>query len=79
MSDAGTVVLLDACGLTCPLPVLRARKRLQAMQPGQRLRLLSTDAASALDVPVFCHQAGHVLVGEERDGERYVFLIERAP
>jgi tRNA 2-thiouridine synthesizing protein A len=68
---------LDASGLTCPLPVLKARKALQAMQSGDRLELISTDAASALDVPVFCHQTGHALLNEQRDGDRWIFLIEK--
>lgn len=68
---------LDASGLTCPLPVLKARKALGAMQVGDRLELISTDAASALDVPVFCHQAGHALLEERREQDRWVFLIEK--
>lgn len=68
---------LDATGLTCPLPVLKARKALIEMQPGDRLELISTDAASALDVPVFCHQAGHALLAERRDQDRWIFLIEK--
>jgi len=54
---------LDARGLLCPLPVLKARKRLQALAPGQVLRMLATDPAAAIDVPHFCAEAGHTLLG----------------
>lgn len=70
---------LDACGLLCPLPVLKARKRLSALAPGQVLRLLATDPAAVVDVPHFCREAGHDLLAvEETDGTR-AFLIRRGP
>ena len=46
---------IDALGLLCPLPVLKARKRLKEMQPGQVLRLLADDPAAVVDVPHFCN------------------------
>ena len=45
---------LDASGLLCPLPVLKARKRLKGMAPGAVLRLIATDPAAVVDVPHFC-------------------------
>ncbi len=56
---------VDARGLLCPLPVLRARKRLLAMAPGQVLRLLASDPAAAVDVPHFCAEAGHGFLGRD--------------
>lgn len=53
---------LDAIGLLCPLPVLRARKRLQRMASGQVLSLLADDPAAVVDVPHFCAEAGHDLL-----------------
>ena len=70
---------LDASGLKCPLPVLKARKALLAMQPGDRLELTTTDAMSVVDIPVFCTQSGHTMVNESRQAEGFVFLIERGP
>lgn len=61
--------VLDTCGLLCPLPVLKARKRLSTMAPGETLRMLADDPAARIDVPHFCAEQGHVLVSEtERDG-----------
>lgn len=60
---------LDAIGLLCPLPVLKARKRLGALAPGQTLRVLADDPAALVDIPHFCAQAGHELIAmSERDG-----------
>jgi len=56
---------LDARGLLCPLPVLKARKRLMGMAPGEVLRLLASDPAAEVDVPHFCAEAGHVFLGAE--------------
>lgn len=69
---------LDAKGLLCPLPVLKARKRLRAMASGSVLRLLCTDPAAVIDVPHFCSECGHALlsVEEVEDGAR-AFVIRR--
>ena len=53
---------LDAVGLLCPLPVLKARKRLQGLDVGQVLRLVADDPAAVIDVPHFCNEQGHELV-----------------
>ncbi len=68
---------LDASGLTCPLPVLKARKLLAGMRPGEILEVLTTDPMSVVDMPVFCAQAGHIIVREEKQDETFVFAIER--
>jgi tRNA 2-thiouridine synthesizing protein A len=68
---------LDASGLLCPLPVLRARKRLRAMAPGQVLRLIATDPAAVVDVPHFCREGGHDLLGVEEAPAHRVWLIRR--
>lgn len=69
---------LDASGLLCPLPVLKARKRLKAMAPGAVLRLIATDPAAVVDVPHFCAEAGHDLVETGTEGAAQVYLIRRA-
>ncbi len=68
---------LDARGLLCPLPVLRARKRLMAMAPGQVLRVLATDPAAAIDLPHFCAQTGHGMLGSAPVGEAVAYYIKR--
>ncbi|KIN69494.1 putative sulfurtransferase TusA [Sulfitobacter donghicola DSW-25 = KCTC 12864 = JCM 14565] len=68
---------LDATGLLCPLPVLKARKRLNGMQAGDQLRMRADDPAAVIDVPHFCAEAGHHLIDTSQDGEVQVYLIEK--
>ena len=70
-------VELDARGLICPLPVLKARKRLQGMAPGAVLRILATDPAAVIDVPHFCAESGHDLVATGEEGAAQVYLVRR--
>lgn len=53
---------LDTIGLLCPLPVLKARKTLQAMPSGAVLRVLASDPAALVDIPHFCQESGHQLL-----------------
>jgi len=69
---------LDVKGLMCPLPVLKARKRLQALEPGTVLKVDATDPASIIDFPHFCNESGHELVGQSEAEGTYTFLIRRA-
>ncbi len=68
---------LDASGLLCPLPVLKARKRLKDMARGQVLRLIATDPAAVVDVPHYCNESGNLLLDSGQEGEAQVYLIER--
>ena len=67
--------VMDASGLLCPLPVLRARKALQSMEAGQTLLLIATDPAAVIDLPHFCAETSHILLSvTERDGCRHFLL-----
>jgi tRNA 2-thiouridine synthesizing protein A len=68
---------LDAQGLLCPLPVLKARKRLKAMKTGAVLRVLATDPAAVIDIPHFCAESGHDLLGTGDIGASQFYLIGR--
>jgi tRNA 2-thiouridine synthesizing protein A len=70
--------IYDLKGLNCPLPVLRARKRLSAMPPGSRLWIETTDPLALIDIPAFCSEHGHRLLESTACGEGHRFLIERA-
>ncbi|WP_279327407.1 sulfurtransferase TusA family protein [Chelativorans petroleitrophicus] len=67
----------DLRGLNCPLPVLRTRKRLQGMRPGERLWIETTDPLAAIDIPAFCNQEGHALIETQTVAGGHRFLIER--
>lgn len=68
---------IDAIGLLCPLPVLKARKRLKSMTSGQVLRLIATDPAAVIDVPHFCFESGNELVSQLDEGETQIYLIRK--
>ena len=68
---------VDALGLLCPLPVLRARKRLLSMEKGQVLELLSDDPAAIIDVPHFCHEQGYTLLGQAEQNGALRFFIRK--
>ena len=68
---------LDAVGLLCPLPVLKARKRLAAMADGAVLRVLADDPAAVVDVPHFCVEGGHALIATSEDGAAQVYMIRK--
>ena len=70
---------LDAAGLLCPLPVLKIRKRLEPLAPGEVLRVITDDPAALVDVPHYCAEAGHEVVDAREDGfPRQVWLIRKA-
>jgi len=70
---------IDARDLLCPLPVLRLRKRLQALSPGQTAHLLATDPMAQIDVPHFCAEHGHDILMSEAEGALCRFVIRKGP
>jgi len=69
----------DLRGLKCPLPVLKARKRMAAMAPHERLWLETTDPLAVIDIPVFLVEDGHRLVETETIEGGHAFLAEVGP
>jgi len=68
---------LDAKGLNCPLPILRAKKALGEMASGQVLRILSTDPGSVKDFAAFSKQTGNELLSSAEKGKEFEFYIKR--
>ncbi|MDE4096254.1 MULTISPECIES: sulfurtransferase TusA family protein [Rhodobacterales] len=75
MTDENTT--LDAIGLLCPLPVLKARKRLKALAPGDTLTMLADDPAAIIDVPHFCAEAGHEFLGQSDGAGHQIYRIRK--
>jgi tRNA 2-thiouridine synthesizing protein A len=69
--------LLDAKGLSCPLPVLRARKAMKQVAPGEILEVLATDPGAVEDFKAFCEITGYVLVDWREDDGVYSFTIRK--
>jgi TusA-related sulfurtransferase len=68
---------LDARGLNCPLPILKAKKALADMSSGQTLRVISTDAGSVRDFQAFAKQTGNELVAQESIGGDHHSVLKR--
>jgi tRNA 2-thiouridine synthesizing protein A len=68
---------LDARGLNCPLPILRAKKALTDMQSGQVLRIVSTDLGSVKDFQAFCKQTGNELLAQTEASNEFTFFLKR--
>ena len=68
---------LDARGLLCPLPVLKAARRMRGLRGGQVLRMLADDPAAVVDVPHFCAEQGHRLLATAEEGDAQVYLIRK--
>ncbi|WP_404385624.1 sulfurtransferase TusA family protein [Caenispirillum salinarum] len=78
MTDTAADTLLDVRGLQCPLPVLRAKKALNALASGQLLEVHATDPGAVPDFKSLCAQTGHVLERQWQDGEVFGFLIRKS-
>jgi tRNA 2-thiouridine synthesizing protein A len=68
---------LDASGLNCPLPILRAKKTLNAMTAGQVLHVIATDPGSVRDFDAFAKQTGNELTESREEGGKFHFLIKK--
>jgi tRNA 2-thiouridine synthesizing protein A len=69
---------LDASGLNCPLPILRAKKAISALEAGQTLKIIATDPGSVKDFEAFCKQTGNELVSSGEENGKFAFLIKKA-
>jgi tRNA 2-thiouridine synthesizing protein A len=68
---------LDARGLNCPLPILRAKKSLSDMRRGQVLKILATDPGSIKDFEAFAKQTGHPLLSSSNTGGEFLFYMKK--
>ena len=73
-----TTTRLDLTGLKCPLPALKTRKALKALEPGDLLEVHCTDPLSVIDIPNLIRETGDNVEITERVESRIVFLIEKA-
>lgn len=69
---------LDASGLNCPLPILRAKKTLAGMESGQVLHVVATDPGSVKDFDAFAKQTGNALLESGEEGGKFSFHIKKA-
>jgi tRNA 2-thiouridine synthesizing protein A len=70
-------LVLDARGLNCPLPILRARQSIQKLNSGQVLHIVATDPGSVKDFEAFCKQTGNELLATNQEAGEYSFDIRK--
>jgi len=68
----------DASGLACPLPIVKTKKALNDMKPGQVLRVIATDPGSVCDMEAFAEQTGNTLLSSSTEDKKYVFFLKKA-
>jgi tRNA 2-thiouridine synthesizing protein A len=68
---------VDFSGLACPMPVLKTKKAIDALQNGQVLKMISTDPGSVPDIKAWTAKTGHTLLGHEQNGAQFVFYIQK--
>ncbi|MGA7801563.1 MAG: sulfurtransferase TusA family protein [Gammaproteobacteria bacterium] len=68
---------LDARGLNCPLPILRAKKAITGLAAGEVLKVMATDPGAVKDLEAFCRQTGNTLVSSDTVGGEFTFLIRK--
>lgn len=74
----GVDLEIDVIGLKCPLPVLKLKKRIEPLKPGDTVRMMASDPTTLKDVPSYCQLAGHRLLKAETQDEVFVFWIRIA-
>jgi tRNA 2-thiouridine synthesizing protein A len=67
----------DASGLSCPLPIVKTKKALADMSPGQVLRVVATDPGSVADMSAFAEQTGNELLGQSTENKKFVFFLKK--
>lgn len=69
---------LDARGLNCPLPILKAKKALKELAAGDTLKVVATDPGSVSDFAAFCRSTGNELLEQSEDGGVYTYMIRKS-
>jgi len=69
---------LDASGLNCPLPILKAKKQLNSLETGEVLYIVATDSGSVKDFDAFCKQTGHSLMESSEAEGKYHYYIKKS-
>lgn len=69
--------VLDCSGLACPMPILKTKKAVDALEPGQILKMIATDPGSESDIDAWTNRTGNELVSSEVSGDQYIFFIKK--
>jgi tRNA 2-thiouridine synthesizing protein A len=70
--------VLDCSGMSCPMPIIKTKKAVDALQLGQVLQMIATDPGSKSDMDAWTKKTGHELVGSTEEGGKFIFFIKKA-
>jgi len=77
MSDLKADLTLDNSGLSCPMPIIKTKKAMDGMKAGEILKMVATDPGSVSDIQAWVKKTGQELLGQETEGEKFVFYIRK--
>ena len=78
MAEVKEDKLVDASGLSCPMPVVKAATEMRGLATGQVLKIIATDHGSLADIPAWAEDTGNELLDSKHEGGRYVFLVRKS-
>ncbi len=78
MTDKKYDVFIDARGLACPMPLIKARQALMVVEPGATICVLATDPTSKRDFDMFIEATGHKLLREEKQDDVFLYVVEKS-
>lgn len=71
-------VLLDCSGALCPMPIVKTTQAIKELQPGQILKMISTDAGSPPDIAAWSRQTGNELLLSTTEGNKFIFFLKKS-
>lgn len=77
MTDQKYDVFIDARGLACPMPLIKARQAIMVVEPGATICVLATDPTSKRDFEMFAEATGHKLLRQQKEGEVFLYVVEK--
>lgn len=77
MSDLKADLTLDNSGLSCPMPIIKTKKAMDGMKVGEILKMVATDPGSVSDIQAWVKKTGQELLGQETEGDKFVFYIRK--
>jgi len=77
MAEVTVDKVVDASGLSCPMPVVKAAKEMRGLAAGQVLKIIATDRGSLADIPAWAEDTGNELLDGKDEGSRFVFLVRK--
>lgn len=70
--------VLDCSGMLCPMPIVKTKKAIDALQPGQILKMIATDAGSPPDIAAWSRQTGNELLLSTEENNKFIFFLKKA-